>query len=262
MAEETKVKRVPPQKGKPKHRSPNYPVVSLRKAVERIQVLYDQYKRHWVPIGVAHVKWTFKAHSGVGNQVVAALRAYGLLDVQGDGDERQIKLSERGYHIIEGHRDRPELLKAAALNPGLHAELWKMHPQGLPPDDVLAHYLKFNRNFNPDAVDGFIARLRETITFAGLNSSDKIGAPVAGCAGEDEVDDDDAGDEMDVSGDEGKRAEKIQPPPAGTIQDVYTAHTGAVVVRWPNVLTAEEYEDLETWLDMIKRKIKRAVSEN
>ena len=262
MAEQAK-KAPPDQKGKPKHRSPNYPVIPLRKAIERIEALYVQYKRHLVPIGVAHEKWGYKAHSGAGNQAVAALRSYGLIDVSGDGESRQIKLSERGYHIVENHRERPALLKAAALGPSIHSELWKKYgDQGLPPDDVLRHHLKFDRNFNPESVDGFIARLRDTITFAGLDSSDKISDTPAA---DDGTLDDSGGGE----GNDGARMNppvvtnppKEPPPPVGTMQDTYTAKAGLVVVRWPTSLTAEEWDDLDGWMDMMKRKVKRAVQD-
>lgn len=164
------------QKGKAKHRSPNYPVIGLRKAVERATELNAQFHRHLVPIGVAHEHWGYKANSGVGNQVVSALRAFGLIDVQGEGEKRQIRLSDAGFKIVENHKDRADLLKSAAMGPTLYAEIWKAYGQdGLPPDDVLRHYLKFDRNFNPDAIETVIGQFRDSIAFSNLSASDTIG---------------------------------------------------------------------------------------
>jgi hypothetical protein len=51
----------------------------------------------------------------------------------------------------------------------------------------------------------------------------------------------------------------FKPAPASVKQDVFTTDAGEVVVRWPDFLTAEEFSDIEGWLDMLKRKIKRSV---
>ena len=45
-------------------------------------------------------------------------------------------------------------------------------------------------------------------------------------------------------------------------QDVYTLSTGtgALILQWPiGEMTTDDLEDVELWLDMMKRKIKRAV---
>jgi hypothetical protein len=171
-----------------KHRSPNYPVIGLRRAVERVGKLYSSYKRGWVHLPVAHAQLGYKAMSGVAKQNAAALRAFGLIDLQGDGAKAEMRVSERAYQIILEHPERDRLLRAAALGPGLHLELWKKYAEegdGLPPDDVLKHYLLFQRGFNPESVDGFVAQFKDTISYAKLESSGKdegadqggVGAP-------------------------------------------------------------------------------------
>jgi hypothetical protein len=52
---------------------------------------------------------------------------------------------------------------------------------------------------------------------------------------------------------------KVPPVLAGVKQDIFTADTGEVVVRWPAVISEADFEDIEGWLDMLKRKIKRSV---
>ncbi len=42
-------------------------------------------------------------------------------------------------------------------------------------------------------------------------------------------------------------------------QDTYTLDEGDVVLQWPARLSQESYEDLKDWLDLIARKMKRAV---
>jgi hypothetical protein len=155
-----------------KHRSPNYPMIGLRKAVERTHALNQKYKRATVPINLAQELWGYKAHSGSGNQCVAALRAYGLVHVEGDGKARRLRISDAGYRIALNSTDRQTLLERAALAPPLHAELWnKFKDEGIPDDELLRHYLVLDREeakFNPETVDDFIADFRDTLSFAGL----------------------------------------------------------------------------------------------
>ena len=44
-----------------------------------------------------------------------------------------------------------------------------------------------------------------------------------------------------------------------TKEDVYTLATGYVVLQWPDRITPEEAEDLDDWLEIMKRKLKRSV---
>lgn len=48
-------------------------------------------------------------------------------------------------------------------------------------------------------------------------------------------------------------------PPSDARQYSLTTDTGDVVVRWPSVLSGEDYETVESWLDGLKKKIKRSV---
>lgn len=42
-------------------------------------------------------------------------------------------------------------------------------------------------------------------------------------------------------------------------EDITTVGDSQVILQWPNQLTAEDYEELEIWLDLMKRKMKRAI---
>jgi hypothetical protein len=53
---------------------------------------------------------------------------------------------------------------------------------------------------------------------------------------------------------------RTAPPIASGIkQNVFSGETGEVIIRWPAVLSPSDLEDLEGWLDMVKRQIKRSV---
>lgn len=42
-------------------------------------------------------------------------------------------------------------------------------------------------------------------------------------------------------------------------EEIFALDSGNVTLQWPATMTAEEYEDFEAWLTIIKRKAKRAV---
>lgn len=57
----------------------------------------------------------------------------------------------------------------------MHAELWQHYqPNGLPPSDVLRHYLLLEKEFNENAVDTFIGEFQRTLEYAKLSATDKL----------------------------------------------------------------------------------------
>lgn len=157
-------------------RSPNFPIIDLEKAVERTGAVHEKFKTFSTPIAEVQKLWKYKPGSSIADQTVAALRSYGLVEVSGSGDKRQIKVSDRGRRIVLNASDRAELLKECAKSPSINQELLQMATaEGLPPNETIRHYLTFDRpeaKFNEDAVDGVIERFRATIQFAKLDQSD------------------------------------------------------------------------------------------
>lgn len=52
------------------------------------------------------------------------------------------------------------------------------------------------------------------------------------------------------------------PHKSGMNQDVFTLEEGDVTIQWPKTLSNASFQDLEDWLELIKRKAKRAVRES
>jgi hypothetical protein len=160
----------PPKRSR--QRSPNYPAIGLEKALERAIPIKEQAGRHAMPIGVAYKAWDYK--TGAGDQTVAALKAFGLIEVQGVKEKRQLKLTEAAWRILGNAPDRPELLKAAALRPEIHRKIWDKYEGATVSDAILSDYLKWELNFNATFVDSFIAQFRDTIVFANVSPSDNL----------------------------------------------------------------------------------------
>lgn len=157
------------QEKKPRHRSPAYPTVSLREAVERVGRLYAADGKAGAPPAIAakHIGYS-KAH-GQAHSVLSALKKFGLVaDVGG-----RIVPTQRAIEILrlpEHDPKRIEGLKDAALSPQIYRELVEQHRStGLPADDVLESDLEVHRNFNPTAVSGFVKDFKETLEYAGLS---------------------------------------------------------------------------------------------
>lgn len=161
-----------------KHRSPAYPFISLKKALERAKTLYEHDKRHPTPLPVAAKHWGYGEKSSGGLQTVSALKQYALLEDVGGGGGRRVKLTDLALAIlldeVPNSPDRAKAVKRAALNPKLYAEMFEKWGIELPSDESVRTYLKRDKLFNDDAVGGVIKDYKDTLEYAKLTESDKI----------------------------------------------------------------------------------------
>lgn len=152
---------------KVKERSPNYPSLSLKDALGRLEDLYDKYGKHQIPVTIIHEPWSYERLSGATRQCIAALSYYGLITVTGVGDARKVHIAEDGYRIIKNAPDRSNLIKSAVEKPTIYQIiLEKYADQNIPPDDILKDYLIWELKFNDKYVDNFIANFKESLEFA------------------------------------------------------------------------------------------------
>jgi hypothetical protein len=165
---------------KKRTRSPAYPYVNLEAAITRAKEFYDKEQRNSANINIAAKHWGFVDGSSSGQQTVAALMSFGLMQDEGTGEKRAVKLTQAALRILLDARpdstERAELIKQAALSPRIHKQLWDKWGTGLPSDAQLKHTLLFDWEtpFNENAVDFFIGEYRSTIAFAKLAESDKV----------------------------------------------------------------------------------------
>jgi len=152
----------------PKGRSPSYPGISLRAAVERAQIVYDRYKKHRAPMEAITKAWGFKsATTGPASVSYAALKKFGLLEEEGSGSERTAKLTELAIEILLNPAPQRALARAA-LMPPIHQDMWDEYGYELPPEEALKWHL-VRRGFTDTGLQEFIKEYRETITFAELD---------------------------------------------------------------------------------------------
>ena len=164
-------------------RSPAYPYIALPNALEKAAVLWQVEGRHAAAVNVAMQHWGYKEDSSTGYSCVAALKKFGLVDHEGMGDTRQVRLSDLALTILldkdPDSDERRDALRAAALGPRIHTELWERYGTELPSDQSLKRYLVLERGFNEASVDELLEEYKQTMTFAGLNVATGAGGIAA-----------------------------------------------------------------------------------
>ena len=125
---------------------------------------------------VAAKSMGLKFSSSSGKLALATMRYFGYFDYI-RGDEMMARLSPLALDAASdyppGSRERRDAIKRAALNPGIHRELWKKYGPSLPPDDELRRFLIRERKYTDSAAVSLIAEYKETIVFEQLTEADK-----------------------------------------------------------------------------------------
>lgn len=160
-------------------RSPAYPFVNLETAIKRAKAFYDREGRNAAPLAVMAKHWGYETKSSGSTQTAAALMSFGLMQDEGTGGKRKVKLTPSALKILLDARtdssEKDALIKQAALSPKIHQQIWSKWPTGVS-DENLKHALMFEWEspFNENSVDGFIREYKDTIAFAKLTESDKV----------------------------------------------------------------------------------------
>lgn len=145
-------------------RSPNYPMISLGEAVERIRAVWEKENRHPADKVDVAKALGYGSLNGASMGIISALIKYGFLEPVAGG---QLKVSPLGMDVsIYGHQEpeRVGAVRAAAFRPALFSELFDRYGPTLPSDNNLRSYL-VKRGFNPRTVDGVIRSYRDTVQF-------------------------------------------------------------------------------------------------
>jgi hypothetical protein len=146
-----------------KARSPSYPSISLREAVEKIQRVYNQDYQNAIPRAIVAQHMGYQGINGKSLGILAAIAKYGLLE--GRGNESRV--SDLGVRIIAhppGSTDRLLALLEAAGRPELFAELDARFAGGKGSDQGIRAYL-LTQKFIPSGADLAIRAYRETKRF-------------------------------------------------------------------------------------------------
>jgi hypothetical protein len=146
-------------------RSPNFPILSLPQAVERIETIYD--REQTVPAD-PHTIANHLGYSGLNGaslKMISALRKYGLLEVAGPDAMRVSALAMTIMHPASDGEKR-EALREAANGPALFRQLNDVFGGQRPSETNLRSWLLRN-GFAKSAVDNVIKAYGETMDLVG-----------------------------------------------------------------------------------------------
>lgn len=161
-------------------RSPSFPFIPLKTAIERLIAFEDHHKRSPMPPDRVGPAWGMKPKTSQAAQTLAALKAYGLLETQkGDGG-RAIVVSDDGRTYLRAQQDsiKQEVVRRAALRPKQIEKYWRDWKDDRPAVAACLDALVLRGGFSQDGAETFLRVYDATIAYAGLSESDKIPAVV------------------------------------------------------------------------------------
>ena len=141
-------------------RSPNYPAISLREAIDRIQLLFGKAHTKLISREQAVEAMGYDGLHGASLGAISAVLKYGLWGKV----DNQVKVSDRAMSIIapNDNEERQTAIHDAAFNPPLFGEIHERFLGEIPNDDKLRSFL-LRKNFSSSALDRVIRSYRETM---------------------------------------------------------------------------------------------------
>jgi hypothetical protein len=244
-------------------RGPAYPYVDLEQAVDFARKMYLYTKRSPADANaVIREAWSYSPTSSSSGKLVAAMKYFGLVEESAGNDGRAIRLSDRAYRILVDDPISPErrqALQDAALSPKAYLLCWTRWGAEMPPS--MRSNLIFGEGFIESTVDGFLDDYKKSIAFAGLLDQ-KAPTDQAEMAPKE------ASTPQPMPQTHNGAAQPPSTPLTSTISvtdyrtDVFSLTEGTVSISWPKNLSEESFQDLAAWLDLVKRKIERAIVRN
>jgi hypothetical protein len=159
-----------------KDRSPSFPFIPLKTAIERLEAFDKKFGRHPTPASKAALAWDMKEKSSQADQTLAALKSFGLLKYEGMGMSRHAALTDEGRNYLRAQQEglKKEILKVCALRPKIIRTFWAAWQADRPPDEVALDKLIIDNGFSEGGARNFLKVYDETVAYAGLSNSDKI----------------------------------------------------------------------------------------
>lgn len=232
-----------------KTRSPEYPAISLKEAIDRVKLVYDKDYQNRLPKKVIAEHMGYKGLSGASLPIISALTKYGLLEGRGD----ETRVSDLAVALIAhppGTPERTTALHTASSLPELFAELDSKFPNGKASDQALRSYLLTSK-FIPGAADAAIRAYRDTKQLVEAESEGYI--------------EPEKKPEMPPmtpnTHQSGGGKPPFTPPPItakpGMLQEVFNLEEGPVTLMFPASMSEDSFQDLSDRIEIVLRGLKR-----
>jgi hypothetical protein len=223
-------------------RSPNYPQIGLKKAIQRVSSVYKRDYQAPLTRDLAAERLGYSGLNGKSLAVLAALGKFGLLEGRGE-ETRVTDLAVRILAFPPGSAERRAALQEAAGRPELFVELDQRFARGQASDGAIRAWL-ITRGFIPPAAEAAVRAYRETrqLLEAEGGAVSPGGAPAGGTT-------------PPAPAPEAPAASvKIE---GGTRRAVFGLAEGEVVITAPVFLSAESVNDLRDYLEVFMKRARR-----
>jgi len=105
------------------------------------------------------------------------MKYYALIEVQGEGDGRKIRVSDIAKRILlderEDDSEKRALIREVALSPSAHRALFEEYGSGLASDGTVLHFLMFTKGYNREAARDLLEEFKQTASYVGLYQPQK-----------------------------------------------------------------------------------------
>lgn len=234
-------------------RSPSYPFISIKKAIERIEALNKSHGKAAARAATIASAWEYAPKSSGLLQTLSALKQYGLIEDIGRGPDRKIQLTDLAWRLLKDKR--PGVIEAsideAIRKPKLMAEYLPLWYPERPNDSHCISELQIDRGFTEDAAKSFIKVFDENVAADNLAKTDNIV----------------------YNSEDGKFPEptiKDGPKPmhqAQTLRSVsipnraiFPLPEGTAMLELPEGLSKESHEDLKAWFELMLKRASRPIA--
>lgn len=218
-------------------RSPNYPQIGLREAVQRVKSVYDSDYRSVLTRALTAERLGYSGVNGKSLAVMAALGKFGLLEGKGDA----LRVSERAVRIIAhppGAAERVAALEEAAVAPDPFRQLAQRFPGRGASDGTLRAFL-LTQGFIPPAAEAALRAWRETQQMIAEEKEMGEAAPAAAAL------------PMPPA------ASPVATGEPGLRRAVFGLAEGEVTITAPVFLSAASVNDLQDYLDVFMKRARR-----
>ena len=222
-------------------RSPNYPQIGLKEAIQRVSGVYKRDYQASLTRDLAADRLGYSGLNGKSLAVLAALGKFGLLEGRGE-ETRVTDLAVRILAFPAGSPERRAAVAEAAGRPELFVELDQRFGRGQASDAAIRAWLT-TRGFIPPAAEAAVRAYRETkqLLEAEADFAPQVEAIVAPPSAPD-------------------RPEAGAEPPSvetGTRRAVFGLAEGEVTITAPVFLSAASVNDLQDYLDVFMKRARR-----
>jgi|GEM_PF-2195015 len=251
-------------------RTPRYPTVPLDEAVNKVSKIFELENTNPMTADVAVMHLGYTSYNGASGSVLSSLRKYGLLSGRGDSicvaDDARVIIADAH---LEDQSDRQEALMRCLLSNSVFKDLYERFQGSSSEINVQAHLMK--NGFKPDAASAAAASYKKSVAFALDAKSDDEDIAISEESSSEALPREGVDGPVEFYGKapDSRALKRDFEMMTGAFQssqgkptmkqDTYTLDNGELILAWPTGMSIDEVEDFEMWMDMMKKKVRRAV---